>query len=876
MTLQLPARFRRDRGKHVPPPPLAREAKPDDLSSVRAHENLIVSEDGVTAWFVLGDVDWQYRGVDEREEILSAQAARWADLSGLRVTLRLTSAPFNRASWVARLGRDYPVEPAPGQKFVSKRLPDREGAWSFDQVLAGAQAEMIDLGARSSAVLLGVHLTPQVMSKTDLRKLYSPTPLVNQDAGLDEVRRSLRHITGVVAKVGMGGRPITRNALGWLIHASVGLGLPVPPVLLSGKRSEWEPDDIPGFTSGVAVTAEPYAASVTVHAVRGGVEQEAHVAVLHASRFEKRHDNGGLAAWLSWFQQLPYGVDVVAQFDLIDPKALKGSAESDRRRLDDQLDHYAEHGDTPPANIGRAQERASQVEDEVSTGGREQTRARGVVMVAVTGATEDDVLETANDLVSRANSEIGITLVHGLDQYHSARGFIPGEPIARTGLITQMPVDFLAAGVPNASAKCGDSTGWFVGPIAGGHDIFLLDPHGGSARNKSNLMVVGAAPGVAGKSSLGAALLDWGARCGEQSLGFDPAEQWQRLCDLPQHRNDSRHLDLFSARRGILNPFTLRPDPQVGDYESGEDFADAMVDARQERLDLMIDTASGLIPFGMVNGDVTGRVAGCIEQAVSDVGGDYGTDPWKVIDRLEHLGEIGKEIAQRLRTRAELKDGGLIFPDRDVVVDHSEITSATLTIITMKGLSLPPKDNPNRATWTRKQQQALPVLNLSTWLALSAMYAGMNPTNIHLDELNMLVGGAGGSFGPFMTRASVDSRKWNTNVGMYFQNPGMLTAVDPEISNLVGSAWIGHMNRDVAKKALPLLHLDEKSGADRVIASLEAGEWIVRDWMGRRRRVRVHRDGWCPQTFAAIDTNPGGEGMYETSSLAGIFDEDEF
>lgn len=856
---------------------LARPAGPHDLAMQMAHRHLVVSYDGTWAYYVVGEVDWQFRTPDDRARILSAQTSRLADLIGRRIILRGTSAPFNRRAWVARLDRDFPApESEVTGRCVSRRLADVDGASTFSDVLTSAQEHMIDLGARSSAVILAVRITPEKLREDELRKLLHPTQLGDKDGTLEDLRRQVRQVTAIVARDGLNAKPIAPNALGWLIHASLGMGCPVPPVLLAGKRDGWLPDEIPGFGAEVVAASGPYAGTTTVRALRDGQQITRHVAVLHAQKFEDRDlDNPGLAPWLAWFQGLEYGVDVVACFDLLRGGDIRGEAERARRLAKNIAEHHEEHNDEPPAAVVRGIIRAREVEDEVTNGDRAVSgRARGVVMVAVTGESEEDAIELANDLASRASEEQGITLVQGHGQYASYRAFVPGEPIAQTGYITQMPLYYLASAVPNASTRGGDGTGWLVGNIGGGHDVMLFDPHGGSMRGKSNLMAVGGDPG-AGKSTLGAALLDWEARLGIRSIGYDPAGQWPALCDLPHLRNDARHFDLFSARRGFFAPSLMVVEPDRFDYETDEEWRDACKDAAQERMDLTIDTLRDLLPFAMTNGDQTGRVVGAIESAVEAVGGGYGENPWKVLDRLTKYGEVGREVAERLTTRAGLKDGALMFPERTDELDdeplRAEMEKATLTILTLKGLALPPKDNPHRATWTRQQQAAIPILNLGSRFATRLMYADKNPKTIQMDEIGISTGGAGGSFGPFLTRASVDSRKWNANVGLYFQNPRMLLDLDPEMANLVGCAWVGRMAEGAAKSALDILRLDRGLGFERLIAGLDQGEFVVRDWVGRVRRVRVDRDWWDPATLEAIDTTPLGEGTYDAAELADLF-----
>ena len=98
------------------------------------------------------------------------------------------------------------------------------------------------------------------------------------------------------------------------------------------------------------------------------------------------------------------------------------------------------------------------------------------------------------------------------------------------------------------------------------------------------------------------------------------------------------------------------------------------------------------------------------------------------------------------------------------------------------------------------------------------------------------------------------------DVGLVFQNPEMLLNLSGEISNLIGAAWIGRMEEAAALAALPFLRLDPGHGYEQAIATLETGEFLVRDWRGRVRKVRVDNSWWHPDLLDALNTNPHGTG----------------
>ena len=95
------------------------------------------------------------------------------------------------------------------------------------------------------------------------------------------------------------------------------------------------------------------------------------------------------------------------------------------------------------------------------------------------------------------------------------------------------------------------------------------------------------------------------------------------------------------------------------------------------------------------------------------------------------------------------------------------------------------------------------------------------------------------------------------------QNPVMMMELNRQIANLIGAAMVGRMEVGAARAALPFLGLAEDSGYEQVIASLQTGEYVIRDWRGRVRKVVIDRAWWDAELRAALDTNPFGEGLVD-------------
>lgn len=826
-------------GKHA-----ADTASP--LSAKAIHRSLLVTEDGTWAWFVLDPVQWSFRSAGERDALLAVSTLRWADLAGHRVHLRITNHPVPYNVWAERLHKNSP-----------HRVPDVEGAESWADYLTTSQRAIAAARLEDPAVYLGVRLTAKALKVSDLSRLLdSHQPQLPGE--LAKVRKTLRRITEAVKKDGFGARPVSARGMGWLVHSSVGLGAPVDPNALAAPTGEWTDGDLDAFTSPVRVTAEPFAKTLEVRALRNGREHKHHAAILTASRIGERDtSNPSLAPWLAYAQRLPFPVEFSAIMDVHEGKHMTGRATYDRRRAENIKGHYEEHNERPPAEVERGIDDASRIEDEVSNGTREvAVRVLGPIRAAVFGMDEDDTLSTVAEFIDAYARDERIEWAHPYAQWALYREFTPGEEHAQHGgHVRAGSAQFAATAVPNAATGLGDSVGPYIGQvIGGGRRAYMLDPQWGPRHNKSGLAFVGGGLG-SGKSALAGAIVDDSARRGIRTICFDPSGPLANLTRLPHLAHVSRHIELSGAEPGTLNPYLLVPEPRRQDFDTEAQWNAERRDADAERRDLMYDTAVMLLLPQVVN--TQPGVLTAIQSAVNACGGTYGMNPWRVVRFLEQqAGENGLAAAAALREAAQMKGGALIFPEdsaRDSVEDS--IPDAVLTVITMKGLTTPPTDTP-REHWNRQERMAVPVLHLAARYASRAMYADRDtPKTIVTDEGGIIAAG-GSSFRSFLLRGSRDSRKHNTFFAVLGQNPGDAVQLSPEIHNLLGMAMVGRMeDEESAAAALRILNVPQGYGYEKVLTRLQTGQFLVRDWLGRVEKVQVdlaHR----PTLLAALNTTP--------------------
>lgn len=813
------------------------EPAAEPIAAEAVYQHLLLAPDGLWAWFRAETVPWAYRSSSERASILDAATIRWSDLAGHRVHIRRTSHPVPYSVWARNLDHATP-----------NPLTVPEGAPTWADYLRGAQTRIAQSRMENPTTYIGVRLTTQRIKHTELPRIFSDSDV--SDARIVRARSALTRITTIMGKDGFAAKPVTSRLLGWLIHASTGIGVPVSVASLAGSKDEWQPGDMETFTAPVVVTSTPLGRTVTVTAVRDGVQHTRHVAVLSVGRMNDRLDTDSPAfePWLAATDRLPFPVEWSAVFDVIAPESSAGSAAFFRRRAESILEHYQEHGETPPPAVSRGIHDAVRIEDEIADGDKEvAVRVAGPIRCAIAATTETETLERVATLVDQFAMHQRIALHHTWGQYGMYREFTPGELPSSAGFQRVMPAYYVATAVPNAGNEVGDGNGLYLG--RSGHRAVMWDPTWGPRHNKSGMVLVAGGLG-SGKSTLGGGIAEMSARRGHQTVIFDPSGPLARLCQMPALTGSSRHVELSGADPGTLNPYWLIPEPVRAHYQSDTEWNAATREADVERRDLMVDALSMLLP------EKQPGVVRALEHAVNNVGGAYAANPWRVVHALEDGDALSQQVGEQLRDIATMKGARLIFPDDEDAahVDARALGDNVLTVITMRGIVTPPVGTP-RADWTRGERMAVPVLHLAARYAMRAMYANDHPKTILADETGIVATGAS-TFRSFLTRGARDSRKSNTCFAILSQNPADLLSLAPQIGNLIGSAFMGRIgDEESAAAALPLLGVPAGHGYEKALTRLETGQFLLRDWHGRVDRIDVDL-AWRPDLLATLNTTP--------------------
>ncbi|GAB3264839.1 ATP-binding protein [Kineosporia babensis] len=806
--------------------------------------NLAFTDQAAWAWFALPTQRWAFRADGERLNLIIDTATRMAALSGRRLHLRVTSRPYPAASWARALDARTP-DPLPGidgntwaDHLVSAQQHVRASTMAEKEVYLGVQ-----ISERSQMA----NFTQRVLRRPTLGELQK----VDKDAAL---------VGEAIAGHGLDGRPVTPRELEWLMRRSLGLGLPAPGALSPVQDGRWETEDLYELTEGVIHEAEPFAPSVKIsRRDPGGAGSERYVSVLTVGRVDEIEiPDPAHEPWLVHADRLPFAVEWSVRLDVLDGDQALDAVQRKLLVVRDMQRHYRDHDLDEPLALERQARQARAIEDEMSTGGdTTASRVHGWFRIAVSGATQEEALERARQVVDTYRKR-QVTIAHPKGQHGLLREFIPGEPLSSTAYRRRLPTLYFAAGVPAASSSLGDRRGPYIGhTAASSRRAVMFDTHFATeVRETSGLVPIVGALG-SGKSVLAGLITYEAVRRGITSVMLDPSGPLARLTDLPELRDRSRHIDLTSAPSGTLNPYAVVVQPRPEDYPTLDALEEARTLASQDRKLLALDVATMLLPPGLAS---AARTRLMLTEAIRATKGAPQTSLWTVVEHLESRhDDHAADIAAYLRDMAEMPLARLFFPiGPSTEPIHDD---AVLTVLTMPGLVLPPGSVP-REHWSTSEQMAVPLLHLASWYATRTIYG--RPRNerklVALDETHFL--GEWGAGRALFTRLGRDSRKWNTCVLAASQNPADVLGM--EVSNFISAAFVGRIeDEQVAADALRMLRVPPGVGYEGVLGRLSPRsltgtrsglrEFVMRDVDGNVDRMRVDLDH-LPHVLAALDT----------------------
>ncbi|WP_186782624.1 ATP-binding protein [Streptomyces sp. CBG9] len=824
----------------------AGERHPLRLAHVVGHLTVTRAGD-VTAWHTAAPAAWSFRPHRDRERLVAEHAARWADLRGRTVHLRVTHRPHAVGRWAAAL-HTAAHDPLPG----------------WEDYLLAEQRRVGRLPLDDKVVMYGV----SVGRVGALAQAAGRLRAGSVERALARMRETVAEIGRVMAGPGMDAAPATAADLDWLLTRSIGLGLPAPLSVRPSDAAVWHADDLAAWTDHTRWTAEPYASHLTVTGLRQEEPVTRLVTVLTMGRTALPDIPGTWGPWLQRLDQLPYPVEVSARVEV---REHQDAADEIRKRLDAvaaQVAHHRQHRQPPPLSLARQYEAGQIVGDELSHGiGGTSTRARAWVRVAVAAPDPErlrDRITLLRDLYGSA-----VTWERPAAQWALAREYIPGEPAVPTGYTRRMPASTLGGSLPAVTATVGDRTGPHLGYTSGTarRPVMWHPWMAQEQRERSGLTPIVGTLG-SGKSVLGGVITYHSVLMGVPAVVLDPSGPLSRMCDMPELRPYSRAIDLMQAEPGTLNPYRLIPDPSPEHYRpeayAGETdpaaaaeraYRDDCAYAAGHRRTLTTDVLSSLL-----RPEIAGRAEThlALARAVREAPSGHRGSPRAVLDALRHQdgahADHARDLAALLDDVAALPQGQLIFPAVDGD-DSYQTRQWRLVVLSLRGLSLPDPGT-DRADWGEAERLSVPLLYLAAWYAQRAIYARPMAERklLWLDEAHEIQRVSSGR--ELLRKTGRDSRKHDLRALISTQDAQDIAAAG--VANWVDAVWAGRTTGDeAARAALRLLGIAPEPGYVDLLAGLsprqDAREFVFADGAGGMERVTVTV---APELRAALDSTP--------------------
>lgn len=887
-------------------------------TAIRGH--LLAEPTGVWAWFALSPVRHYFADPSERETHRAQLAARWVDLVGHRIHLRVTEHPYAYATWAKWYLR----------RTEQNRLPDPPTGESFEDMTAAMQERIRDLGLTVPAAYLGVRVaTRRPLTGRDLERLLAagratghlpagatmpsgiplgrngsaagsaggagsagtdlvPLDVPDPGAGLDDrladVARGLDRVSAAVARPGLAGLRMSARGLAWLLNSSLTPGMAVAPESLDAASAGWDPDTVEEFTAPVHTTCEPYAPAVQVRAVRGGAERTVWASVATLTRTPERALDDVRHPLFAWTRTLDYPVQWSAVWDVVDGADLAKEATRVREHLDDQIDHLVEQGKKPQRRLLRLKDHAARVEDE-RTSPFPDTRVRlvGQTRALVLGDSAQEAVERRDAFVKAAVAAQGALFSAHAGQWQALREFVPGEPAAATGFVRSVPGGLAATFGPSVATRVGDTTGPYRGYVTRtAATPFHFHPQDGPEHGRSGLQLIIATLG-SGKSYVGAGTFELAVREGQHCGALDPAGRMRELLRLEHLNGHVRDMDLQHATNGLFIPWRQVPEPSRaeftvdrGSFRAGPDgdaahrravesadgaYERAVQAASEERRSLAVELFMSRLPAQVSEDNPYARLV--VRAGVNAAGGEHATDPWAAVDAMAREGRDGAVFARMITESAAGLGGRLMLPPKGWRETATDMLSDSI-IITARNLPIPTPGVPRRQ-WTEAEQFAAGMTRAASWYLTRMMYgSGQTPKFINLEEAGDI--GGDESVRGLAARASLHTRKSNTALLVAVQNPLKIEQIDPEIGNLVGTTFLGTLTTlEAAQSALRLAGLPAMYAP--VLLRLDVGEFLVTDHAGNTQTVAFDGE-YRPHVHRLLLTNPPATGR--TIDVTGI------
>lgn len=713
---------------------------------------------------------------------------------------------------------------------------------------------------------------------------------------------------------GLGGTPLSREELVWLIRKPLHGDLPIPAEPVLGSRA-WGPDQ---FDLVVDFSGENRKTHIVLHQYdeMTGERHTSYTTTLVAASWPTETRFRQSTAWARYAaQHVDFPVEIDMRFTLIPYLKFQDRAKKISGNLVDEMNDMANSGRVPgtqlAAQVTRAQNLVDDVEEHKMPGMEAQIR------FTISAPDLAELERRRRVLEMQFKQDLKVTLLRpSRQQWRLLQSQLPGDapklPVAP--YLRLQEVEQLGAGLPTAGTELGDNPehrsgkqlGW-VGNLVGwaGKTPVHYSLHVGPARNDGGgVAIVGASGG--GKSSLALQKFYEESEAGVRCLVIDPKTDFAQLCyylafgsqvndpefpldaeagllGTPQSRfqpvnrefwDETEVVDLLKGQAGVLDPWVV-----ARDVPSGRLLAETMLrgflgDEDYQRVRLPVIEA-----MATVVGWYNSAIRQATEQGLSARDAERQVPRptlWQVVDEVaraydEALASGDREAVKDLKLAQMLLTELRTLPYARLAFAEKPQTLSAMrkrrTVITLRGFQTPASSDPR--SWNPAERLAatalMAVVELGSQM-LDVGYeknpvtgeVGLRPKALFVDEAYVVTATESGR--DLMRRALKQGRSYLAVIVLITQQAIDLVQIEDSEARSGGANQIHTVfafkqkSAQEASLVAPLLGRPESdTKVSNSLQELRTGVCLQRDVDKRVGTVAV--DLVFREILAATDTN---------------------
>ena len=746
----------------------------------------------------------------------------------------IQGTPFDARTWVKKLHSVYqPHDPQSGYRdYLTQMYNHVESSdYRTRTVLVG-----INLGSRLNYApnKANIHTSPTLV-ETVLNLIPTPVADTVTDKEL-EYWRSIARPYMVTLKTLLDASPATATEIAFSIRKNFFPEMPLPTpqeIAVGFDDQRWDEEDLAYLADG---SIENHPKYVKITQTVDGVEVEGYRATLCVSRFPETLFYPEGDPWVHVASILPFPVDFSLRFTIEPSRKVRKEVGKKRQGYIDQIINMESAGGARTTEINENFLMSEDLDYELK---RDPVpwiygRYRLIVEAATLQELKDRVRQVADHY---RQLDINIAWPTG-DQLSLLKESLPNDRVRLKSYYHRHMISILSAAVIAGTGTAGDNlvvddrggiSGW-IGSYRGytigqTNEPWFYDMHSTIATNHGNGVSITGSPG-GGKTNFALSLAYESALSGAWTIIIDPKADARSLVNAPGITNVKTY-DLRTGHPGLLNPFSL---------------GSSKAEQKNRALEVLY------IFLGGIN-SVTAEEQTQIAQAVNVVAEARPNPTLMDVVRFLEGNRISRNIGSKISVLAELPFSQLCFSPSSSTQRISPEDG--LTIFTLEDLKLPAS---GAEAENNSERLGMGVMYLLVEYTMQLLQHGnkRHPKTIIIDEAWAIMGTKQGD--ELIKRGARMGRAYNTALVLISQNA--TDFMGEGVSNSISTRFTFRTDEE-QPETLKYLNMEVSDSNVKLLASLKAGQCIVKDWSGRIAHAQV--ENWNMELADAVDTNPASK-----------------